>query len=107
MVYGFTSMLSRGKGRPNWLKLAWDYLRTPRFHPLQLVDANKGVVGFNLSYLFEEQGLLGDAMTRMLAEVDAGALRALPVSEFPLADAAVAHRALQSGTSVGKLALVP
>ena len=107
VVYGFTSMLSRGRGRPNWLKLAWDYLRTPRFHPLQLVDANKGVVGFNLSYLFEEQGLLGEAMSRMLAEVEAGVLRALPVSEFPLAEAAEAHRALQSGTTVGKLALVP
>jgi len=107
VVYGFTSMLSRGRGRPNWLKLAWDYLRTPRFHPLQLVDANKGVVGFNLSYLFEEQGLLGEAMSRMLAEVEAGVLRALPVSEFPLAEAAEAHRALQSGTTVGKLALIP
>jgi NADPH:quinone reductase-like Zn-dependent oxidoreductase len=107
VVYGFTSMLSRGRGRPNWLKLAWDYLRTPRFHPLQLVDANKGVVGFNLSYLFEEQTLLGEAVSRMLGEVEAGALRPLPVTEFPLADAAEAHRALQSGTTVGKLALVP
>jgi len=106
VVYGFTGMLSRGSGRPNWPKLAWDYLRTPRFHPLQLVDANKGVVGFNLSYLFEEQWLLAEAMSRMLAEVESGALRALPVSEFPLADAAEAHRALQSGTTVGKLALI-
>ena len=107
VVYGFTGMLSRGSGRPNWPKLAWDYLRTPRFHPLQLVDANKGVVGFNLSYLFEEQWLLAEAMSRMLAEVDAGVLRALPVTEFPLSDAAAAHRALQSGTTTGKLALVP
>jgi synaptic vesicle membrane protein VAT-1 len=106
VVYGFTSMLSRGSGRPNWLKLAWDYLRTPRFHPLQLVDANKGVVGFNLSYLFEEQWLLAEAMSRMLGEVEAGVLRPLPVTEFPLADAAEAHRALQSGTTVGKLVLV-
>jgi NADPH:quinone reductase-like Zn-dependent oxidoreductase len=107
IVYGFTSMLSRGSGSPNWLKLAWDYLRTPRFHPLQLVDANKGIVGFNLSYLFEEQGLLGEAMTRMLSEVESGALRPLPVTEFPLAEAARAHEALQGGATVGKLALVP
>ena len=106
VVYGFTSMLARGRGRPNWFKLAWDYLRTPRFHPLQLVDANKGVVGLNLSYLFEEQGLLGEAMSRMLAEVETGVLRAFPVSEFPLAEAAEAHRALQSGSTVGKLALI-
>jgi NADPH:quinone reductase-like Zn-dependent oxidoreductase len=79
----------------------------PRFHPLEMVNVNKGVVGFNLSYLFEEQALLTDAMTRMLAEVEAGVLRPLPVTEFSLSDAAAAHRALQSGTTVGKLVLVP
>jgi synaptic vesicle membrane protein VAT-1 len=107
IVYGFSSMLSRGRGRPNWLKLAWDYLRTPRFHPLELVDANKGVIAFNLSYLFEEQGLLSEAMARMLSEVESGALRPLPVTEFSLAEAARAHAALQGGATVGKLALVP
>lgn len=107
VVYGFTSMLTRGSGRPNWLKLAWDFLRTPRFHPLEMVNVNKGVVGFNLSYLFEEQDLLEEAMTRMLAELEAGTLRPLPVTEFPLAAAADAHRALQSGSSVGKLVLIP
>jgi NADPH:quinone reductase-like Zn-dependent oxidoreductase len=107
VVYGFTSMLSRGSGRPNWLKLAWDFLRTPRFSPLEMVNVNKGVVGFNLSYLFEEQWLLEDAMTRMLGELESKVLRPLPVTEFPLADAAAAHEALQSGASVGKLVLVP
>jgi NADPH:quinone reductase-like Zn-dependent oxidoreductase len=107
VVYGFTSMLSRGRGRPNWLKLAWDFLRTPRFHPLEMVNVNKGVIGFNLSYLFEEQGMLSGAMTRMLSELEKGVLRPLPVTEFPLADAAGAHRLLQSGTSVGKVALIP
>lgn len=107
IVYGFTGMLSRGRAGPNWLKLAYDYLRLPRFHPLQMVDANKGVIAFNLSYLFDEAGLLSEAMTRMLAEVESGVLRALPVTEFALADAPEAHRALQSGTTVGKLALIP
>jgi NADPH:quinone reductase-like Zn-dependent oxidoreductase len=100
-------MLSRGSARPNWLKLAWDYLRLPRFHPLQMVDANKGVIAFNLSYLFDEGRLLSEAMARMLGEIASGALRPLPLTEFALADAPEAHRALQSGTTVGKLALIP
>lgn len=107
VVYGFHSMLSRGKGRPNWLKLAYDFLRTPRFHPLEMVDSNKGLVAFNLSYLFDQQALLTEAMGRMLGELESGVLRPLPVSELPLSDAAGAHRALQSGTTVGKLALIP
>jgi synaptic vesicle membrane protein VAT-1 len=107
VIYGFTGMLSRGSARPNWFKLAWQFLRTPSFHPLQMVDANKGVVAFNLSYLFEEQGLLAESMTRMLGELESGVLNPLPVTELPLAEAGEAHRALQSGTTVGKLALVP
>jgi NADPH:quinone reductase-like Zn-dependent oxidoreductase len=107
VIYGFTSMLSRGSGRANWLKLAREFLRIPRFHPLQMVDANKGVIAFNLSYLFEEQGMLTESMGRMLGELEAGKLKPLPVTEFPLADASEAHRALQSGSTVGKLVLVP
>jgi NADPH:quinone reductase-like Zn-dependent oxidoreductase len=107
IVYGFTGMLSRGSAHPNWPKLAVDYLRTPRFNPLQLVDSNKGVIGFNLSYLFEEQGLLTEAMGRMIGELEAGTLRPLPVTEFALQDARAAHEALQSGTTIGKLALIP
>ena len=107
VVYGFHSMLTRGRAGPNWLKLVWDYLRTPRFNPLEMLDANKGVVAFNLSYLFEEQSLLAEAMSRMLSELEQGLLRPLPVSEFPLASAPEAHRALQGGSTVGKLALIP
>lgn len=107
VIYGFHSMLSRGRGTPNWLKVAWEFLKTPRFAPLEMIDANKGVVAFNLSYLFEEQGLLEEAMTRMLGELASGALRPLPVTEFPLPAASEAHEALQSGSTVGKLALIP
>jgi NADPH:quinone reductase-like Zn-dependent oxidoreductase len=72
-----------------------------------MVNSNKGVVGFNLSYLFEEQNLLEEAMNRLLSELGEGRLKPLPVSEFPLSEAHAAHRALQSGSTVGKLALVP
>ncbi len=107
VVYGFTSMLSRGRGRPNWLKLAWEFLRIPRFHPLKMVDENRGVIAFNLSYLFEEQALLEESMARMLGELARGVIKPLPVSELALGAAAEAHRALQSGTTTGKLALIP
>lgn len=107
VIYGFTGFLSRGSARPNWPKVAFDFLRIPRFHPLELVSANKGVIGFNLSYLFEEQTLLGEAMGRMLGELESGVLKPLPVTEFPLASAGAAHEALQSGTTTGKLALIP
>ncbi len=38
VVYGFSSMISTEK--PNFLRLLWRYLRTPRFNPLEMVDRN-------------------------------------------------------------------
>ncbi|MFQ5729055.1 MAG: zinc-binding dehydrogenase [Waddliaceae bacterium] len=39
VVYGFHSMLSKGRGTPNWFKVVWDYIRTPSFNPLNLKNA--------------------------------------------------------------------
>ncbi|HSC89252.1 MAG TPA: medium chain dehydrogenase/reductase family protein [Polyangiaceae bacterium] len=107
VIYGAHSMLSRGSARPNWAKLAWTYLRTPVFHPLQLTNDNKGVTAFNLSYLFEEQELLGGAMTQLAEWFSSGRLRPPQVQQFPLAEVGRAHEALQSGKTVGRLLLVP
>jgi NADPH:quinone reductase-like Zn-dependent oxidoreductase len=107
VIYGFHSMMPRKGGRPNWLKLAWDWLRTPRYNPLTLTNDNTSVLAFNLSYLFEQREILAEAMTQLLAWVEEGKLVAPPVTRFPLDQVAEAHRAIESGTTVGKLVLVP
>lgn len=107
VIYGFHSMLPREGGRPNWVKLASDFLRTPRFNPLELTNHNASVLAFNLSYLFERRDVLEEAMGRLLAWVDEGRITPLTVTRFPLDRVAEAHRALESGSTVGKLVLVP
>jgi NADPH:quinone reductase-like Zn-dependent oxidoreductase len=107
VIYGFHSMMPRQGGRPNWLKLAWDWLRTPRFDPLSMTGDNKSVLAFNLSYLFEKRDLLEVPMRKMLTWVEEGRITPLPVARFALDRVADAHRALESGTTVGKLVLVP
>lgn len=107
VVYGFHSMMPRQGGRPNWVKLAADFLRTPRFSPLAMTQDNVSVLTFNLSYLFEKREVLAEAMGRLLAWVDEGRITPPPVTRFPLDRVADAHRALESGSTVGKLVLVP
>jgi len=107
VVYGFHSMLPRTGGRPSWLKLAWDFLRTPRFSPLEMTQSNRSVMAFNLSYLFDRTDLLREAMTELLAQLDAGQIQPPAVRTYPLAAVAEAHRALESGQTTGKLVLVP
>lgn len=123
VIYGFASMLPRaharkprtlptagGEGRPfriNWLRLAFDWLRTPRFDPFALTNDNRSVMGFNLSYLFDHLGLLHATMDELLTLASAGVLPPPPVTAYPLRDVAAAHRDLESGRTVGKLVLVP
>ena len=107
VVYGHASMLDRGGARTPLWKLAWRWLRTPRWNPLDMTTANKSVLAFNLSFLFERTELLQEAMAFLLARVASGQAKPLPVTLFPLARAADAHLALESGTTIGKLVLEP
>ena len=107
VVYGFHTMIPKQGGRPNWLRLARDYLRTPRFNPLDLTTDSKSVLAFNLSYLFERTDSLEEGMTRLWTWLEQGQLRPPKVTTYPLDDVACAHRDLESGQTVGKLVLVP
>jgi NADPH:quinone reductase-like Zn-dependent oxidoreductase len=107
VVYGFHSMMPHEGGKPDWVKLAWDWLRTPRFNPLQLTNDNRSVMAFNLSYLFEQRHILEEAMGRLLGWVEEGKIVMPPVTRFPMDRVAEAHQALESGKTVGKLVLVP
>jgi NADPH:quinone reductase-like Zn-dependent oxidoreductase len=106
VVYGFATMLPRGgDGRPRWGKLAMDWLRTPRFNPLDLTTRNRSVLALNLSYMFDERALLERSMRALMALAAAGSVRPPPVREFAFDDVRDAHRAIESGTTVGKLVL--
>ncbi len=107
VIYGFHTMLTKGRGRPNWLKLIWGYLKTKRFNPLEMTGQNRSVLAFNLSYLFENTDLLEEAMTHLLAWIDEGKIEAPPIQIYPFDEVARAHADLESGTTVGKLILVP
>jgi NADPH:quinone reductase-like Zn-dependent oxidoreductase len=105
VVYGFHDMFPRSRGVPNRVRLWLDYVRTPRFNPFQLTNRNRSVMGFNLSYLFDRTDLLATAMGQLLGWVAEGRVQPLPVTGYPLEQVAEAHRALESGMTVGKLVL--
>ena len=105
-IFGFASMLPKD-GRLNWIKMAWDWLRTPRFSPLDMTQSNKSVLAANLSFLSEHAGLLRTGMQQLLDLFAKGDLIAPSISEFPLADAAKAQALIESGKTIGKLVLIP
>ena len=107
IVYGFHTMMPKAGGKPKWGKLISGYLRTPRFNPLDMTTRSKSVLAFNLSYLFEETWLMAEAMNAISGWLEDGSIQPPPVTTYPLDKVADAHRDLESGTTVGKLVLVP
>jgi NADPH:quinone reductase-like Zn-dependent oxidoreductase len=105
IVYGFHTMLRRGSDRLNVFRAASQWLKIPRFNPLEMVDKNCGIFAFNLSYLFDELDMFREAMQDLVPSLERGELRCPPITEVPFADVRRAHEMLHGGATVGKIAL--
>lgn len=105
--YGAHTMFPKQGGRVNWLKLAKDFLKTPRFNPLFMSAKNRSIITFNLSFLFERHDLFSEAMNDLLKWHEEGKLKVPKVTTFPLDQVANAHKELENGKTVGKLVLIP
>ena len=104
-AYGSHTLLPKQGGRIDWVKAALGYVRTPKFAPMDLISKNRSVLGFNLSFLFERADLFSEAMTNLLRWVDEGKIAAPKTTSFAFGDVALAHAAIESGQTTGKLVL--
>jgi NADPH:quinone reductase-like Zn-dependent oxidoreductase len=95
--------------RRNWLAAAWAWARTPRFHPLSLIEPNIGVLGVHLLHLHGKEPMLAAALQQIFAGVARGELHPVLDRTFPLTrDGAVeAHRYLHQRRNLGKVVLTP
>lgn len=103
VLYGAADFMSPGR-RPNFLRLAWQYLRRPRLDPLGMIPQNRALMAFNLIWLWEQADRLPDSMRATLSLITTKP----HVGEafgFDAAHAALA--AIQSGRTTGKLILEP
>jgi len=78
---------------------------TPWFHPLGLMNRNRGVFGVNLGHLWREVPKLQGWMKDLLAGVDAGWIRPHVDRSFAFDSAAGAHRWIEQRRNLGKVVL--
>ncbi|MEJ7768393.1 MAG: zinc-binding dehydrogenase, partial [Chitinophagaceae bacterium] len=99
IAYGSASFSSHGSS-PNYLSLAWKYLRRPKIDPLRLPTQNKSLMGFNLIYLYEQT----EMMHQMLAALQALDLKPQHIGHvFDFVDMHQAIKLFQRGESIGKV----
>ncbi len=101
VLYGAADFMAGGS-RPNFLKLAWQYLRRPRLDPLAMIPQNRGLLAFNLIWLWEQAARLPATMRATLELIPD---RPHIGGSFDFTAAPDALTAIQSGTTTGKLIL--
>lgn len=101
VLYGAAEFMGDGS-RANPLRLLWHYLRRARLDPLAMISQNRGLLAFNLIWLWDQADRLPESMRATLALIPQ---RAHVGGTFAFADAPTAMRTLQSGLTTGKLVL--
>jgi len=77
----------------------------PRFNPLKLMSESKSVIGLNMLTLWDAKGSLDEYVEPLSAWLEEGHLRPVVAREFPLEQAADAHRFVHERKNVGKVVL--
>ncbi len=103
MVFGFSSAV-RGSSRSLW-NAATDYLKMPKFNPLEMMGKNRAVAGVHLGRLRPETIRRAyEALFKYFAE---GRIRPHVGKTYPLAEAASAHHYIHERKNIGKVLLIP
>ena len=105
IFYGMSEAMPQQ--RRSWARAVWAWLRTPRFHPLSLVQPNIGVFGVHLLHLQNKETILQPAMEQIFHAVSNGELSPVldRVFSFNRDGAVEAHRYLHARKNLGKIVL--
>jgi NADPH:quinone reductase-like Zn-dependent oxidoreductase len=104
-MFGVSTASANGlKGRLKLLKAA---AQMPRFHPLGLLNKNRGVFGLNLGHMWHEPEKVAAWMKVILEGVSQGWIRPFVDKSFRFEQAGEAHSYIEQRKNIGKVVLVP
>lgn len=104
-LFGMAGSVQGDRMKP--LALLRELLTTPWFHPLSLLNNNRGVFGTNMGRLFDQFDRLSPDMAEIVHLLGEGTLAPVVDRVFPFAEAAAAHHYLQDRKNFGKVLLQP
>jgi NADPH:quinone reductase-like Zn-dependent oxidoreductase len=87
------------------LSLLKTLFKMPFFHPIPLLNKNRGVFGVNLGHLWHEPEKAATWMNAILKGVDDGWVKPHVDKTFPLEEVAEAHRYMEERQNIGKVIL--
>ncbi|HUJ77125.1 MAG TPA: medium chain dehydrogenase/reductase family protein [bacterium] len=105
IAFGFAASVPGRRLNP--LRVVGEFLRIPRYSPLQLMADNKTVSGVNLAHLLQRADIMRPQLEALLKLAEAGQIRPHVDRTFPFEQAAAAHQYLHDRKAQGKVLLVP
>jgi len=99
IIYGSARYASRSD-KPNYPKLMYQFFTRPKIDPQQMIELNKGILGFNLIYLYEKSELM-HALLKELSNLNLG--KPIVGQEFAFDQLLDAIKTFQSGKTMGKV----
>lgn len=96
-----------GTGIRGKLKLLKAAAQMPRFHPLGLLNRNRGVFGLNLGHMWHEPEKVAVWMRDILRGVEEGWIRPYVDRTFSFEEVGAAHKYLEERRNIGKVVLLP
>ncbi|MCG8668161.1 MAG: zinc-binding dehydrogenase [Pseudomonadales bacterium] len=102
-LFGISIALSAGKGRT--LSLLKTAMQMPFYHPIALMNSNKGVFGVSMQNLWEEAEKSQRWMQQIMAKISSGQYRPHVDKVFSLEEAEQAHDYIEARQNTGKVVL--
>lgn len=104
-MFGVSAASANGiAGKLSLLKAA---VQMPWFHPLALLNKNRGVFGMNLGHLWHEPAKVRAWVNELMKGIDAGWIQPHVDREFRFDEVREAHTHMESRRNIGKVILVP
>lgn len=107
-MFGISSASTNSKGGVRGM---WQMLKTviqmPFYHPLPLLNKNRGVFGVNLGHLWHETQKARIWMEKLLDGVEEDWINPHVDAIFSFAEIAKAHQYIEERKNIGKVILVP
>jgi NADPH:quinone reductase-like Zn-dependent oxidoreductase len=104
-VFGMSTASASGiRGKLRALKAL---AQTPKFHPLALMNRNRGVFGLNLGHMWGEGDKVAGWTQNILRGIHEGWIQPYVDRAFPFDQVAEAHRYIEGRKNIGKVVLAP
>ncbi len=107
LMFGVSTMAqSKTRSYIDTMKMLF---RTPtlKFHPIRLMNQNKGVLGANLGHLWDEVAMVQGWADELFTWANDGKIRPHIDRTFSFEEAASAHHYIQDHKNLGKVILIP